>query len=147
MLSFGALNIVVVPRDQNWEADRLAIQASTFQPIEQLMDGKGKYEVNFRPSIPDNITHWQVFDDDKQVLNFIHNVQEFKDCQISYIEEGEEDIEIGEFTENPSPGSVVALEQIFDKSDMMKENKKESIKPVTHQIVPGRYVKRASKAC
>jgi len=67
------------------------VAASTLQPIEELMDGKGKYEINFRPSIPDNVEHWQVFDDDKQILNFIHNVQEFKDCQIRYIEEGEED--------------------------------------------------------
>jgi hypothetical protein len=34
-------------------------------------------EINFRPFIPDNIEHWQVFRDDEQILKFINNIDEF----------------------------------------------------------------------
>ena len=87
---FDALNITEIPREHNILADRLAVVASTFQPTEELINGEGKFEVNFRPSVPDNVDHWQVFRDDKQILRFIHNVQAFSVFNDSYKEEGKE---------------------------------------------------------
>jgi hypothetical protein len=59
--NFSALDLISVPREHNNLADKLAVSASTFQPSEELLNGQGKMEVNFRPSVPDNVDHWQVF--------------------------------------------------------------------------------------
>ena len=40
-------------------------------------------EVIFRPSVPDNVDNGQVFDDDKQVIKFLNNVEEFPGFHIS----------------------------------------------------------------
>ena len=55
---FDALNIEAIPRDQNSAADRLAVSASTLQPLDEMLKGDFPLEINFRPSIPDNIEHW-----------------------------------------------------------------------------------------
>ena len=87
---FDALNIIEIPREQNSMADNLAVAASTLQPSEELMNGDRKLEIRFRPSVPENMEHWQVFRDDEQILRFIHNVQEFSNFNISFQEEGKE---------------------------------------------------------
>ena len=61
---FSALDLIAVPRAENSEADRLAVAASTLEFTEELVKGDGKFEINFRPSIPDNLDHLQVFQDD-----------------------------------------------------------------------------------
>ena len=81
---FDALNLQKIPREMNGVADKLAVAASTLQPLDEMINGNGKMEINSRPSIPDNVNHWQVFNDDKQLLRFIHNLQEFEDCKTSY---------------------------------------------------------------
>ena len=58
----------------NGLADKLTVAASTLQPSYEMISGKGKIEINSRPSILDNVDHWQVFNDDKQLLRFIHNI-------------------------------------------------------------------------
>ena len=74
---FNALNIEAVPRDQNSASDRLAVSASTLQPSDEMLEGNCPLEINFRPSVPDNVEHWQLFKDDEQILRLIHNVDEF----------------------------------------------------------------------
>jgi ribonuclease HI len=71
---FHSLYLILVPREHNNLAYKLVVSFSTFHCSEELLNGKGKMEVNFRPSILDNIDHWQVFRDDKKILRFIHNV-------------------------------------------------------------------------
>ena len=83
---FDSLNIQKVHREMNG----LAVAASTLQPLDEMINGNWKMEINFRPSIPDNIDHWQVFKDDEQRLRFIHNLQGFEGCKISYQQEGKE---------------------------------------------------------
>jgi ribonuclease HI len=87
---FDAIDIIVIPRDQNSLADSLVVATSTLQPSEDLMKGKGKLKIIFRPFVPDNIDHWQVFKDDEQILRSIHNVKEFSSFNVSYKEEGKE---------------------------------------------------------
>ena len=87
---FDALNIQKVHREMNGLADKLAVATSTLQPSDEIINGNGKMEINFRPSIPNNIDHWQVFKDDEQLLRFIHNLQEFEGCKISYQQKGKE---------------------------------------------------------
>ena len=55
---FDALNIQKVHREMNGLADRLAVVASTIQPSDEMIRGNGKMEINFRPSILDNVDHW-----------------------------------------------------------------------------------------
>jgi ribonuclease HI len=125
---FDAMDRISVPRDQNSLANSLAAAASTLQPSEDLMKGEGKLEIIFRPSVPNNVDHWQVFRDDKQILRFIHNVQEFSDFNVSYKEEGKDYVEEDNPLKNPVPREITALEKIFDRHDMHKK-KKEVVKP------------------
>ena len=55
---FDALNLQEVPRELNVLAYKLAMVASTLQPSDEMVNGNGKMEINFSPSIPDNIDHW-----------------------------------------------------------------------------------------
>ena len=81
---FDALNIQKVPREINGLSYKLAVAASTLQPSDEKINGNGKMEINFKTSILNNVDHWQVFKDDEQLLRFIHNLQEFEGCKISY---------------------------------------------------------------
>jgi ribonuclease HI len=119
---FSALDLISVPREHNNLADKLAVSASTFQPSKELLSGQGKMEVIFRPSIPDNVDHWQVFNDDKQILRFMNNLQEFSGFRVGYKEEGHEyREEEEEHFENPTPKGLIKLEQIFDRHDRYKK--------------------------
>ena len=60
----NALDLMAVPWLKNSEVDKLAIVPSTLEFNEEMIKGNGKFEINFRPSIPDNLNHWQVFKDD-----------------------------------------------------------------------------------
>ena len=65
MEHFDALNLTSIHRDENSLADKLAVAASTLQPSEELLNGDGKLEINFRPSVPNNMEQWQVFQSDE----------------------------------------------------------------------------------
>ena len=54
----------VIPRKENVETDSLAVSASLFQIPENPKE-KYQIEVRHRPSIPDNVDHWQVFENDE----------------------------------------------------------------------------------
>jgi ribonuclease HI len=60
---FSSVNVHFIPRTENLQDDALAKAASTFSPPTTF---KLKYhiEIRYKPSIPDNIQHWQVFEDD-----------------------------------------------------------------------------------
>jgi len=45
-------------------------------------------EVIFRPSVLDNMDHWKIFDDDKQVIKFLNHIQEFSEFHVNEKEEG-----------------------------------------------------------
>ena len=121
------MDLIAIPRDQNNLDDSLVVATSTLRPSEDIMKGEGKLEIIFRPSIPNNIDHWQVFKDDEQVLKFIHNIEEFSYFNVSYKEEGKEYVEEDNKIKNPVLRGIVALENIFDRHGMYK-NKKEIIK-------------------
>jgi ribonuclease HI len=70
-----ALNLIAIPREQNYNADELAVAASTLQLSHELIKENVSMEVIFRPSVPDNMDHWQIFDDDKQTIRFLTQIQ------------------------------------------------------------------------
>jgi hypothetical protein len=75
---FSSVNVHFIPRAKNLHADALAKAASTFSPPTTF---KLKYhiEIRYKPSIPNNIRHWQVFEDDEQIKKFLAAVGEFSE--------------------------------------------------------------------
>ena len=51
--------------------------ASTLQLSDELIKDKIKMEIIFKPSVPENSEHWQVFNDEKHVIHFLNNLDEF----------------------------------------------------------------------
>ena len=47
-----ALNLTSIHRDQNSLVDKLDVAASTLQPSEEMLNGDGKLEINFRSPLP-----------------------------------------------------------------------------------------------
>ena len=46
-----------IPREMNGLADKLVVATSTLHPSDKMINGNGKMEINFRPSILDNVDH------------------------------------------------------------------------------------------
>jgi hypothetical protein len=74
-------------------------------------------EVNLRPSITNNLEHWQVFDNENQIMCFLQNKVEFSEAQIKLSIE-EANIEIIDFPNGHLPKGVIPLERLFDRNDM-----------------------------
>ena len=92
-----------------------------------MIEGNGKFEIDFRSSIPDNLNHWQVFKDDKHIINFINNLKEFSDFQVCFQKEesytGEDDQ-----PSNHVPKKVVEWEKAFDRQDRCKKKEIRKLK-------------------
>jgi hypothetical protein len=78
---FSAFNISFVPREDNTLADSLAVSASLFRIPLPLKINCG-VKIRYRPSIPDNVKHWKVFEDDLEIEKFLQSVDEFSALHI-----------------------------------------------------------------
>jgi hypothetical protein len=93
MNNFLAFNIIVVPRSKNIVVDSLATTASRLSPLEDFEESRFSIELLYKPSVPNNITNWKVFEGDEQILEFLTNGENFKDLAIddeefpAYLEE------------------------------------------------------------
>jgi hypothetical protein len=96
--SFAAFNISSIPRSLNCDVDFLANVASRLIPSDRLMLDIFSVELLCMPSIPD-ITNWSVFDDDQQLINFLHFKYTFKD---TIIDEGQHGQMVNPDTIDPS---------------------------------------------
>jgi ribonuclease HI len=114
---FDNFSIEAIPREENHLADNLVVSASTLQLFKEI--GLYKVEVNYRPSLPDNLEHWQVFDNESQILCFLQNEGEFSEAQINLLAE-KVNIEIIDIADEPLPKGIVPLEDLFDRNDMYK---------------------------
>jgi ribonuclease HI len=123
-----ALTLIVIPREQNSKADELVVAASTLQLSNNLIDEKISVGVIFRPSVPDNMDHWQVFNDDKQVIKFLTHMHEFSDFGVNEEEEGCNNIGDNDQL-NPVPRRVVTQEKSFERQydHKRKEESKEKL--------------------
>ncbi len=63
--NFQEVIIDSIPRVKNQDADLLANVAYKLIPVEGFMKDAFSVELIFKPSVPDNITNWSVFDDDQ----------------------------------------------------------------------------------
>ena len=78
MNKFESFNIKSIPRTLNSEADMLANATSNLFPSDDFSHDKFSVELIYRSLIPDNITNWRVFEDDEQIINFLHSKDTFK---------------------------------------------------------------------
>jgi hypothetical protein len=113
------VSIEAVPREEKYAADALVVSVSTLQPCEGPLQNLWKMEVLFRPSIPNNLEHWQVFEDDNQILRFMENSREFTDSQVNFLAESM-DLEVVNLQNNTLPKGCIPLEQLFDRHDIYK---------------------------
>jgi ribonuclease HI len=120
--SFEIVSIKAVPREENYVADALVVSASTLQPCDGPLQNLCKMEVLFRPSIPDNLEHWQVFEDDDQILRFMENSREFTDSQVNFLADSM-DLDVVNLQNNTLPKGCVPLEHLFDRHDVYKGKK------------------------
>jgi ribonuclease HI/transposase InsO family protein len=117
--TFRKMSLEAIPREENHVADALAVSASTLQPCEGPLHDQCKMEVLFRPSIPDNLEHWQVFEDDDQIIRFMENSKEFTNTQINFLAESM-DLEVINLQNNTLPKGCIPLEDLFDRHDVFK---------------------------
>ena len=101
--------------------------ASRLIPSYKLIPDSFSVEILYKPSNPNNIVSWRVFDDDHQLINFLHLKDTLKD---SIIDEGQHDILMNidnnddtkvEGSSNNIPRSVVRLEKLYDLQDKFKK--------------------------
>ena len=85
--TFKIMSLEATPREENHMADALVVSASTLQPCEGPLHDLCKMEVLFRPSVPDNLEYWQVFEHDDQIIRFMENNKEFTDSQITFLDD------------------------------------------------------------
>lgn len=123
--SFEAFSIEFVPRAQNTKADSLAVSASLLLPHPEFKNNTYRIEVLYRPRVPDNINHWQVFNDDEQLKEFMACAGDFAKILFEGSEHGgkpigEESTETGEVIQlqgNRIPKGLVSLEHLFGRKD------------------------------
>ena len=78
---FDSFCISYIPRAKNQLVDSLVVSTSMFIPP---MPPRLVYEVQikYRPSLPDNVRHWKVFEDDDEINRFLQVIDEFSEIQI-----------------------------------------------------------------
>ncbi len=123
--AFDSFCISYIPRVKNQLVDSLVMSASMFIPP---MPPKLIYEVQikYRPSLPDNVQHWKVFEDDDEVNRFLQVIDEFSEIQIDQKNETLEECphpqlkdrivhdSIVQLPSNHIPKGLVPLEKLFD---------------------------------
>lgn len=97
---FEAFNIKSIPCSMNSEGDMLANVASNLCPSVDFSHDKFSVELIYRSSIPDNIMNWRVFEDDEQIINFLHSEDTLKGSVI-YNEQHEALLQDSTSEENP----------------------------------------------
>jgi hypothetical protein len=132
---FLSFNIHAIPRLHNQQADSLAKATSTFIPPTVL---KLKYHIEMRhkPSIPDNVHYWKIFEDDEQIKQFLEMVDEFSETHIDQenqndpawiMQEGESEEKFKNkianhkmllLKNNQIPKGLIPLERLFDQNDI-----------------------------
>jgi ribonuclease HI len=84
---FLAFNISFIPRGENTLADSLAVSASVLKfPLPPMV--KNDVDIRYRPSVPDNVKHWKVFEDDLELERFLQSVDEFSALHIDQDPDG-----------------------------------------------------------
>ena len=126
---FYDFNINFMLRDKNKMEDSVVLAASKFRPPQNPLL-RYEFEMRYHPSIPYNINHWQVFEDEEQVQHFMETVGEFSNMVFDSIPEDDSEEPKTRWEEtlarhrvlqlkgNVIPKGLVPLERLFDKNDI-----------------------------
>lgn len=74
--------------------------------------------------VPDNLRYWQVFQDDKEIEEFLQNEGKYQDTSIDgKQDDGEPDMEVNQMEvlqlkDNVIPKGLIPLEELFDQDDV-----------------------------
>ena len=141
MNKFEAFNIRSIPHYLNFEVDMLANATSNLCPRNDLSHDKFFVELIYRPSIPNNIMHWKVFEDDEQIINFLHAEDTFKGLVIDD-EQHESFLQASALEDKPEhsngmPKNIIKLEKLFDLYDKFRRptNTKTSSSSLQYEVV------------
>jgi hypothetical protein len=75
---FEAFNVTTIPRTNNTLVDSLATVALRLSPLEYYEASRFTMELLYKPSVPNNISNWKVFEGDEQIIDFLTNQENFK---------------------------------------------------------------------
>ena len=115
MKKFEAFNIRSIPRTKNFDVHMLANATSNLSPSDDFSHDRFSVELIYRLSILDNITNWRIFDNDQQIIDFLHLKDTFRGLVIDYeqqdaILQASTSEDKPEFS-NPMPKNIVRLEK------------------------------------
>jgi ribonuclease HI len=139
---FLAFNISFIPRGENTSTDSLAVSASLLKvPLPPMV--KYDVEIRYRPSVPDNVKHWKVFEDDLEINKFLQSVDEFSALHIDQDPdpEGAPNSEVFlnkiahhqiiQLPSNHILRGLIPLERLFDGNDVAVKGKVSNEDPDT----------------
>jgi hypothetical protein len=72
----------------------LIVAITTPQPCESLISRESKMEIIFRPLVVNNFEHWQVFNNDAQIIRSMNNLQEFAQYEVDWRSEYDENLKV-----------------------------------------------------
>jgi hypothetical protein len=89
-------------------------------------------EIRYRPSVPDNVKHWRVFEDDQEIEKFLQSIDDFSALHIDEDQDPDEepdhhpeellnkvaDHQIIQLPSNHIPRGLIPLERLFDGNDV-----------------------------
>ena len=126
---FLDFNVSFIPREENTSADSLAISASLLEvPLSPMV--KSDVEIRYRPSVPDNVKHWKVFEDDQEIEKFLQSIDDFSALHIDEDPHMEDDHhpkgflneivdhQIIQLPSNHIPRGLISLERLFNGNDV-----------------------------
>jgi hypothetical protein len=67
---------------KNSLADSLATAALRLSLLEYYEASRFTMELLYKPSVPNNISNWKVFEGDEKIVDFLTNQENFKDLDI-----------------------------------------------------------------
>jgi hypothetical protein len=116
---------------KNILVDSLATIASRISPLEDYEASWFMIELLYKPSVPNNISNWKVFEGDEQIINFMTNQDNFKDLAIDDEVFQEKSTETLPHTNQPTkkskshmiPKGIANLENLFDLKERFKGSK------------------------
>jgi ribonuclease HI len=128
---FLAFNISFIPREENAPADFQAFSASIFE-APALSTDTSQVEIRYRPSVPDNVKHWRVFEDDQEIEKFLQSIDDFSASRIDEERDPDEkpdsrpeellsqvaDHQIIQLPSNHIPRGLIPLERLFNGNDV-----------------------------
>ncbi|KAH9317236.1 hypothetical protein KI387_019005, partial [Taxus chinensis] len=109
---------------KNEAADRIAAVGATFDVVDNIRREKTQpyIRVVVRPTVPDNNTSWQVFENDQHIINFLQEEAESSARNQDRLEQ-QYGNQVVQLRTNKLPKGLVTLESIFNPNDHFRKEK------------------------